>query len=121
MADGYGYYGIALGHSIDTSSAYLTGTGFDVTKYKTLYIDAKAQISSRNGKIGISPVGTSYRTDLSGKGSYSSNIRFTKAVSVAATRSVLSIDVSNLSGQYFIVALSPIDTSSMYIYNIWLE
>lgn len=118
----YGYNGALLGETISTESYYPQGNGFDVTQYKTLYIEAKT--SAGIGQIGlvsssgrVSGLRYSSATDRS----YQLSPRMVRAITATNKRNVYAVDVSGLSGKYFIAALSPWGYDHVTAHNIWFE
>ena len=111
----YRYNGILIGTSLSGAS----GTGFDVTPYKKLYIEARTTAANK-GKIGLVR-NTGNVSGLHDEDAYSLSPGMVRSVVPLTERTVQTIDVSSLSGDYFIAALSPLGSGHLYIYNIWFE
>lgn len=97
--------------SSTTSYAYTTNT-IDVTAYSTLYFDGY-YVGKRSGLAVLS-------TEAGNSGTNMASVTINDN-----TRSVVSCDISLLSGLYYIKfssrAYSSDDTANTYCYNYWLE
>ena len=97
-------------------SAVFTEEPVDITDFKTVFFDADARNKYSSTNQFTDGIGVS-QTEISNGGVASSNGAYT-IFTYDSVRRVYSLDVSSLSGLYYI-GTGGITTS--YIYNIWLE